>query len=84
MNQPIFKHTTSNPPTVFQPVGHSYQPVPIHKFNPTLNNYEMVDSRPIPIPNKMPNHPNFRGNQAQSYIFPSQGPPADQNRTLKL
>lgn len=76
MNQPLFKHTSSNPPTVFHPVGSNYQPVSIHKFNPNLNNYEIIDSRPISIHNKMPNQPHFRPNQAQSYIFTSQAPPA--------
>lgn len=85
MNQPLFKHPgNSNPPTVFRPVGVNYQPVPVHKYSPNPNNYEIIDSRPQPIQNRIPNHPNFRGQHAQSYIFPSQAPQADQNRTLKL
>lgn len=84
MNQPIFKHTSSTPPAVFQSTGIGYRPIIPQTYTPHDKNQEMMNCRPEIIHNKTANHLNFRPQQAKSTIFSNQNNQQDQNRTLKL
>jgi hypothetical protein len=84
MNQPLFKHTSNTPPATYQPVGASYRPIHTYPFTPQEKTHPFFNPRPEMMQFKPASQLNFRGQQAQSTIFPNQAPQADQNRTLTL
>lgn len=84
MNQPLFKQTSYTPPAVYQPVGVTFHPSIPQSFTPMYKNQQIVDPRPQMVQNKPSNYLNFRAQQTQSYIFPTQNAQGDPNRTLKL
>jgi len=84
MYQPVFKPTSITPPAANRP-GYSYQPPFIAPtFTPQHPNHQILTPPQHFHTNRPPSYQPSRNPQTQSYIFPTQSRPVDQNRPLLL